>query len=78
MEALIRATSNSNIVVDWIPVNSASASIVDIMLQTVYLPADKDQFIFSIVNPHKLTWSDVLQAMKDCGMKFDTCFVLNG
>jgi thioester reductase-like protein len=57
--------------VDWITVDYASASIVEIMLRTAYLPADKNEYIYHIVNPHTIHWTDVLQAMKDAGMNFD-------
>ncbi|GAA5813475.1 hypothetical protein MFLAVUS_006953 [Mucor flavus] len=58
-------------VIDWITVDSAAESIVDIMLRTAYLPANMDQSVYHIVNPHTITWNDVLDAMKDAGMQFD-------
>lgn len=58
-------------VIDWITVDYAAASIADIMLRTAYLPADKDQSIYHIVNPQHIRWSTVLESMKSAGMKFD-------
>ncbi|OBZ90412.1 Linear gramicidin synthase subunit D [Choanephora cucurbitarum] len=52
-------------VIDWISVDYASASIKDLMLQ------DSTHSIYHIVNPHRIHWSDVLQAMKEAGMSFD-------
>lgn len=59
--------------IDWIPVDYASASIVDIMLYTAHLSADDDgeHFLFNIVNPNAITWTNVLEAMQQSGMKFD-------
>ncbi|KAG2233416.1 hypothetical protein INT48_007446 [Thamnidium elegans] len=57
--------------IDWITVDYAAKVIVDIMLRTAYLPANKDQSVYHIVNPCTITWNDVLKAMKDAGMKFD-------
>ncbi|KAG2211209.1 hypothetical protein INT47_006328 [Mucor saturninus] len=57
--------------IDWITVDYAAASIVDIMLRTAYFPADKNQSIYHIVNPQHISWNSVLQSMKNAGMKFD-------
>ncbi|CEP18042.1 hypothetical protein [Parasitella parasitica] len=57
--------------IDWITVDYAAASIADIMLRTAYLPANTDQSVYHIVNPHLITWSDILLAMKKSGMKFE-------
>ncbi|KAG0174801.1 hypothetical protein DFQ28_004462 [Apophysomyces sp. BC1034] len=58
--------------IDWITVDSAASSIVDIMLLTADQPAIVAESIFHIVNPHSIMWSDLLDAMKSCGMRFDT------
>lgn len=59
-------------IVDWLPVDYASASIFDIMLKTSKKPTkDFVNQVFHIVNPNKVTWKDVLDAMKQCGMQFD-------
>ncbi|KAI8636352.1 hypothetical protein BD408DRAFT_448490 [Parasitella parasitica] len=57
--------------IDWITVDYAAASIADIMLRTAYLPANTEQSIYHIVNPHLISWSDILVAMKKSGMKFE-------
>ncbi|KAI8355141.1 hypothetical protein BD560DRAFT_484452 [Blakeslea trispora] len=54
-----------DIVIDWISVDYASASIKTIMLQQT------TQTICHIVNPHRVHWSDVLNAMRGAGMTFD-------
>ncbi|KAI8987327.1 hypothetical protein BDF20DRAFT_814613 [Mycotypha africana] len=58
-------------VIDWISVDYASATIVDIMLRTAYSKANAKDSIYHIVNPRLVMWSDVLNAMKLAGMKFD-------
>lgn len=68
---LMQKMPNLPTVVDWIPVDYASAAIVDIMLRTSQLPASEENSIYHIVNPRLENWSDILQAMKSCGLKFD-------
>jgi thioester reductase-like protein len=58
-------------VIDWITVDYAAASIVDIMLRTANLNANQGQSIYHIVNPRIVHWSDILDSMKASGMKFD-------
>jgi thioester reductase-like protein len=57
--------------IDWITVDYAAAAIKDIMVRTAYLPSNEDQSIYHIVNPNVIHWDDVLQAMKNSGMKFE-------
>ncbi|KAI8886999.1 acetyl-CoA synthetase-like protein [Backusella circina FSU 941] len=57
--------------IDWITVDHAAAAIVSIMLRTANLPANCEESIYHIVNPHPIHWSDVLDAMKASGMTFD-------
>ncbi|KAI7904874.1 uncharacterized protein BX663DRAFT_431462 [Cokeromyces recurvatus] len=59
-------------IIDWITVDYASASIVDIMLRTADLPITEDNSIYHIVNPRLITWSDVLEAMRGSNMVFET------
>jgi thioester reductase-like protein len=58
--------------VDWVSVDYAAATIVAIMISSSQLSADEDNSIYHIVNPHVITWEDVLTAMRSNGMKFDT------
>lgn len=58
-------------VIDWISVDYAVSTITDTMLKTADLPANRDQSVYHIVNPHLIRWDDILQAMKGAGMKFD-------
>ncbi|CEI92072.1 hypothetical protein RMCBS344292_06345 [Rhizopus microsporus] len=61
---------NTNI--DWIPVDYAATAMVDIMLRTSCLPSRLDDSIYHIVNPRNIKWSDILENMRSCGMKFET------
>jgi thioester reductase-like protein len=69
--SIMHKMPNLDITIDWIPVDAASVSIVNIMLRTAFLPADQDQFIYHIVNPCTVTWTSVLGAMRDSGMDFE-------
>lgn len=63
-------------VIDWLPVDYAARSIFDVMIST----ADKDasdlvnnhELVFHIVNPTTVTWSDVLDSLRACGLQFKT------
>ncbi|KAJ8654164.1 hypothetical protein O0I10_010112 [Lichtheimia ornata] len=63
-------------VIDWLPVDYAARSIFDVMIST----ADKDashlvenhELVFHIVNPTTITWTDVLNSLKACGLEFKT------
>ncbi|KAI9477981.1 MAG: hypothetical protein EXX96DRAFT_483709 [Benjaminiella poitrasii] len=59
-------------IIDWIPVDYAAATVVDIMLRTVSLAADINNSTYHIVNPQLVSWEDVLKAMRGAGMTFDT------
>jgi hypothetical protein len=60
-----------DIMVDWIAVDYAAASIADIMLKTAYLPANKDQSVYHIVNPRLVKWRKVLELVNETGMRFE-------
>ncbi|KAG1168167.1 hypothetical protein G6F36_012313 [Rhizopus arrhizus] len=53
--------------VDWIPVDYAATAIVNIMLHP-----QQEESVYHIVNPATESWSDLLEAMRSCGMQFDT------
>lgn len=58
--------------IDWIPIDYAASSITDIMLNTTTTPIEQLRGrVFHIVNPNHVSWSNVLQAMQECGMQFD-------
>ncbi|KAI9251692.1 hypothetical protein EDC94DRAFT_642522 [Helicostylum pulchrum] len=57
--------------VDWITVDHAAAAITEIMLKTAYFTANKDQSVYHIVNPRLVQWRDVLDSVKDAGMRFE-------
>ncbi|KAL0092094.1 hypothetical protein J3Q64DRAFT_1342074 [Phycomyces blakesleeanus] len=61
-----------NINVDWIPVDYASACIVNIMLKTAGDISSAEDSVYNIVNPRRVVWRDVLNAMRLCGMEFKT------
>ena len=59
--------------VDWLPVDYAAKSIVEVMLKMRHteLQTIQQQGYYHIVNPNRADWSEVLKAMRACGMKFD-------
>ncbi|KAG2233404.1 hypothetical protein INT48_007434 [Thamnidium elegans] len=67
----MRKMPDLDIMVDWIPVDYAAASITDIMLKTAYFSANKDQSVYHIVNPGLVKWRDVLESIKKTGMRFE-------
>jgi thioester reductase-like protein len=69
--ALMRKMPKLSTEIDWVPVDYASAAIVDIMLRTAHLKADEESSIYHIVNPQTKSWSDVIDTMRSCGMDFD-------
>ncbi|CDH50372.1 l-aminoadipate-semialdehyde dehydrogenase [Lichtheimia corymbifera JMRC:FSU:9682] len=60
-----------NMVIDWIPVDYAAASIVQIMLTTASNNTGSPEQVYHIVNPNMVTWRDVLEAMRVSGIQFD-------
>lgn len=69
--SIMKKMPRLNTEIDWIPSNFAAAAIVDIMSKTSHLPANTDESIYHIVNPHLVPWYDILTAMKKSGMEFD-------
>ncbi|KAI9485212.1 MAG: hypothetical protein EXX96DRAFT_598211 [Benjaminiella poitrasii] len=57
--------------IDWIPLNYAATTIASVMLSTANANADAASAVFHVVNPNEVMWSDILVAMKQCGMEFD-------
>lgn len=57
--------------IDWIPVDYAAQTIVDIMLHDQEFLISTEQSIYHIVNPNVIAWNNVLDAMKSSGMSFD-------
>ncbi|KAI7859649.1 hypothetical protein BDC45DRAFT_590210 [Circinella umbellata] len=59
--------------VDWLPVDYAAKSIVEIMLKMGHaeLQTIQQQGYYHIVNPNRVDWYEVLKTMNACGMKFD-------
>lgn len=61
-----------SIIVNWLPVDFAGNAIVDIMMTTaIGFPESIDKTIFHIVNANEISWSCLLDSMKECGMIFD-------
>jgi thioester reductase-like protein len=58
--------------IDWITIDYAATSIVETVLHTASLAADKECNIFHIVNPYIIHWSKTLDAMRSSGMTFET------
>ncbi|CDH50373.1 l-aminoadipate-semialdehyde dehydrogenase [Lichtheimia corymbifera JMRC:FSU:9682] len=71
--AMLKKMPNvSKMTINWIPIDYAASSITDIMLNTTATPIEELKGrVFHIVNPNHVSWSDVLQAMQECGMQFD-------
>ncbi|KAI9030908.1 hypothetical protein CLU79DRAFT_785955 [Phycomyces nitens] len=69
---IMKTMPSIDINVDWIPVNYASSCIVDIMIKTAGKALPVEDSVFNIVNPQTVMWTDVLNAMRLCGMKFKT------
>lgn len=67
----MRKFPDLGISVDWITVDHAAAAITEIMLKTAYFTANKDQSVYHIVNPRLVQWRDVLDSVKDAGMRFE-------
>ncbi|ORZ03621.1 hypothetical protein BCR43DRAFT_413929, partial [Syncephalastrum racemosum] len=58
--------------IDWLPVDYASSSILQIMLKTTSMPASEfyDR-VYHIVNPQVTTWDAVLLSLRNCGLEFE-------
>ncbi|KAG1460354.1 hypothetical protein G6F56_005970 [Rhizopus delemar] len=57
--------------IDWIPVDYAATAVVDIMMHTIHTEICLDNSIYHITNPGVISWSQVLNVMKSCGMIFE-------
>ncbi|CAO3703734.1 unnamed protein product [Rhizopus stolonifer] len=57
--------------IDWIPVDCAAAAVVDIMIYAIHTEICSDNSIYHITNPGAVSWSEVLNVMKSCGMVFE-------
>lgn len=58
--------------VNWMPVDYAGSTIVDIMMNTATsFPESIDENIFHIINTNEISWSSLLASMKQCGMEFE-------
>lgn len=67
-----------NMVIDWIPVDFAAASIMQIMLTTANDNLGPPEQVYHIVNPNMVTWKDVLESIRASGIQFDTVTLNNG
>ena len=57
-------------IVDWIPVNYAAASVVDLAMSTntsIVPPAER---VHHILNPNSIDWSQLLEYLKLSGLQF--------
>ncbi|KAI9030907.1 hypothetical protein CLU79DRAFT_694734 [Phycomyces nitens] len=69
---IMKIMPNLDTIIDWIPIDHAASSIVDIMLKTSDNPVSVEESVYHIVNPHRVSWKDILEAMKESGMTFET------
>lgn len=56
--------------VDWIPVNCCAACIVDIAVDTSTRSAPTCERVHHILNPHVITWSQLIENLKVAGLHF--------
>ncbi|KAI9248506.1 hypothetical protein BDA99DRAFT_228383 [Phascolomyces articulosus] len=63
--------------VDWIPVDYAATSIFEIMLKTTEKEdrcqldnEENKNHVYHIVNPNTTSWTDIMKAIKICGIEF--------
>jgi hypothetical protein len=70
--AIMHKMPDFDLDIDWITVDYAIAAIVHIMHCTAHHPANQDGSVFHIVNPRRIHWSDILNAMRSAGMMFET------
>ena len=56
--------------VDWIPVNYGAACAVDIAINTSTRTALPSERIHHILNPNVISWSQLLEHLKSCGLQF--------
>ncbi len=56
--------------IDWIPVNYCAACIADIAVDTSTRTAPTSERVHHILNPHTITWSELLENLKAAGLHF--------
>ncbi|CAF3951474.1 unnamed protein product [Rotaria sordida] len=56
--------------VDWIPVNYAAACIADIVMNTTTEMASPVERVHHILNPHVISWSELLEYLQSSGLQF--------
>lgn len=72
LNALLRQLPNLQTTIDWLPVDYASSSILQIMLKTASMPASEFYSrVYHIVNPQITTWDAVLLSLRNCGLEFE-------
>lgn len=54
--------------INWLPIDYAGQAIIDIMLTR----GETKQSVFHVVNTKIVSWSSMLEAMKDSGVFFET------
>ncbi|CAG8474246.1 12244_t:CDS:1, partial [Cetraspora pellucida] len=56
--------------IDWIPVDTASQSIVDISLKAPFENNNDYVRVNHILNPKRITWNEFLTHLQKCGLDF--------
>ena len=56
--------------IDWIPVNYCGACIAEIAADTNTRTAYASERVHHILNPHNISWSDLLENLKAAGLQF--------
>ncbi|KAI9489192.1 hypothetical protein BDB00DRAFT_771221 [Zychaea mexicana] len=59
--------------VDWLPVDTAAASILEVMLHSIdhYPYKNTRRIMYHIINPEHVSWSKLLDALRECGIQFN-------
>jgi thioester reductase-like protein len=56
--------------IDWIPVDYAAICIVDIVIDISTPTAAHSERVHHILNPHVISWSQLLEYLKSSGLRF--------
>lgn len=56
--------------IDWVPVNYAAACIADIAINTTIQTSLRSERVHHIVNPHVISWLQLLEYLRLSGLQF--------
>ena len=58
--------------IDWIPVDYAALGVCDIAIDWSTRTAPREERVHHILNPHVISWSELLEHLKSSGLQFIT------